>query len=66
MDDSRIDEALNFIARLQLLLENERQAEIEESSLLLSNCSSKTLEQRGLALCNLGVANISIGLGGRK
>ena len=48
------------------LLKRERDAEIEQSSLLLSNCSPKLLEQRGLALLNLNVLNITIGLGGRR
>ena len=66
MNDDRVANALNFISQLQKLLENERRAEVEQNSLLLSSYSSKILEQRGLALCNLGVANISVGLGGRK
>ena len=53
-----------FIARHQQLLSDERDAEVERSSLLLSSCGPKLLEQKGLALNNLGVASISIGLGG--
>ncbi|KAF8892891.1 AAA domain-containing protein [Infundibulicybe gibba] len=54
-----------FIARQRLLLSKERDAEIERSSLLLSNCGPKLLEQKGLALGGLGVAGINIGLGGK-
>ncbi|KAL1725364.1 P-loop containing nucleoside triphosphate hydrolase protein [Schizophyllum commune] len=54
-----------FIERQRQLLSAERQAEIERSSLLLSNCGPKLLEQKGLALLNLGVASINIGLGGK-
>ncbi|TRM70057.1 AAA domain-containing protein [Schizophyllum amplum] len=55
----------DFIARQRKLLAAERQAEIERSSLLLSNCGPKLLEQKGLALGNLGVVSINIGLGGK-
>ncbi|KAI5889355.1 P-loop containing nucleoside triphosphate hydrolase protein [Schizophyllum commune H4-8] len=54
-----------FIERQRQLLSAERQAEIERSSLLLSNCGPKLLEHKGLALLNLGVASINIGLGGK-
>ncbi|KAL1673945.1 P-loop containing nucleoside triphosphate hydrolase protein [Schizophyllum commune] len=54
-----------FIERQRQLLSAERQAEIERSSLLLSNCGPKLLEQKGLALLNLCVASINIGLGGK-
>ncbi|KZT00181.1 P-loop containing nucleoside triphosphate hydrolase protein [Laetiporus sulphureus 93-53] len=60
------DEQLRaFVARQRLLLSKERNAEIERSSLLLSNCGPKLLEQKGLALGGLGVANVNIGLGGK-
>ncbi|KAF8579998.1 P-loop containing nucleoside triphosphate hydrolase protein [Ramaria rubella] len=55
-----------FIARQLLLLERERDAEIERTSLLISNCSHKLLEQKGLALCGLGVVSVAIGLGGKS
>jgi DNA polymerase alpha-associated DNA helicase A len=54
-----------FIERQKLLLAKEREAEIERTSLLLSNCPPSLLEQKGLALGNLGVANVNIGLGGK-
>lgn len=54
-----------FIARQRVLLAKEREAEIERSSLLLSNCGPKLLEQKGLSLGGLGVSGISIGLGGK-
>ncbi|KAI0374894.1 P-loop containing nucleoside triphosphate hydrolase protein [Pilatotrama ljubarskyi] len=54
-----------FIARQRELLKREREAEIERTSLLLSNCPPKLLEQKGLALCGLGTASIGIGLGGK-
>ncbi|VDB96684.1 unnamed protein product [Peniophora sp. CBMAI 1063] len=56
---------LAFINRHRLLLADERAAEVERSALLLSNCGPKLLEQKGLALLSLGVANISVGLGGK-
>jgi len=39
-----------FITRHRLLLSKERNAEVQRSSLLLSNCGPKLLEQKGLAL----------------
>jgi hypothetical protein len=59
------DDLARFIARQKQLLAQERKAEIERTSLLLSKCSQKTLEQNGLALGGLGVASMSIGLGGK-
>jgi len=56
----------SFIERQFTLLEREREAEIERTSLLISNCSQKLLEQKGLALGGLGVASVSIGLGGKR
>ncbi|KAH6903121.1 DNA helicase [Coprinopsis sp. MPI-PUGE-AT-0042] len=54
-----------FISRQRQLLQQERNAEIERSSLLLTNCGPKLLEQKGLALLGLGVASVNIGLGGK-
>ncbi|KAG2159412.1 AAA domain-containing protein [Suillus bovinus] len=54
-----------FISRHRELLSKERNAEIERSSLLLTNCGQKLLEQKGLALGNLGVVGINLGLGGK-
>jgi len=54
-----------FIDRHRDLLKKERDAEIERSALLLTNCGPKLLEQKGLALGSLGVVGISIGLGGK-
>ncbi|KAI0647054.1 P-loop containing nucleoside triphosphate hydrolase protein [Trametes meyenii] len=54
-----------FISRHRELLKKEREAEIERTSLLLSNCPPKLLEQKGLALCGLGTASVGIGLGGK-
>ncbi|KAI0831309.1 P-loop containing nucleoside triphosphate hydrolase protein [Trametes gibbosa] len=60
------DEQLQtFISRHRELLKKEREAEIERTSLLLSNCSPKLLEQKGLALCGLGTASVGVGLGGK-
>jgi DNA polymerase alpha-associated DNA helicase A len=55
----------SFIARQRVLLAKEREAEVERSSLLLSNCGPKLLEQKGLSLGGLGISNITIGLGGK-
>ena len=54
-----------FIARHRLLLSRERDAEVERSSLLLSNCGTKLLEQKGLSLGGLGIVSVNIGLGGK-
>ncbi|KAH0831185.1 P-loop containing nucleoside triphosphate hydrolase protein [Lanmaoa asiatica] len=54
-----------FISRHRTLLTQERDAEIERTSLILSNASSKLLEQRGLALGGLGVVSAGVGLGGK-
>ena len=55
----------NFIDRQRTLLAKEREAEIERSSLLLSNCGPKLLEQKGLSLGGLGVVGMNVGLGGK-
>ena len=54
-----------FINRHELLLQNERDAEEEQTRLLNSNCSAKELERKGLSLGGLGVSAISVGLGGK-
>ena len=54
-----------FIDKHRALLTKEREAEVERTSLLLTSCSPSLLEQRGLALGGLGVANVAIGLGGK-
>ena len=58
-------ELQNFIDRQRVLLAKEREAEIERSSLLLSNCGPKILEQKGLSLGGLGVVGMHVGLGGK-
>src|SRR3984957_3612842 len=54
-----------FFARHLLLLAKERDEEISRSSLLLTNCAPKLLEQKGLAITGLGVVDAKIGLGGK-
>ncbi|KAI0305372.1 P-loop containing nucleoside triphosphate hydrolase protein [Multifurca ochricompacta] len=54
-----------YINRHLLLLSQERDAEIERTSLIFSKCGPKLLEQKGLALNGLGVSSISVGLGNR-
>ncbi|KAF8960877.1 AAA domain-containing protein [Flammula alnicola] len=54
-----------FIDRQRVLLAKERDAEIERSSLLLSNCGPKLLEQKGLSIGGLGIVGMHIGLGGK-
>lgn len=54
-----------FIERQRFLLAQERSAEIQRSSLLLSNCGPKLLEQKGLSLAGLGVVAVNVGLGGK-
>ena len=58
-------ELQDFINRQRILLAKEREAEIDRSSLLLSNCGPKILEQKGLSLGNLGVVGMHVGLGGK-
>ena len=60
------DQLAAFINRQRDLLNRERNAEIEQSALLLTNCGPKLLEQKGLAILGLGVVNINIGLGGKR
>ena len=60
------DQLVAFINRQRGLLDKERNAEIEQSALLLTNCGPKLLEQKGLAILGLGVVSISIGLGGKR
>lgn len=55
-----------FIDKQITLLQQEREIEVEESNLLLSNCAPKLLEKKGLALLNLSVASVQVGLGGRR
>ena len=62
---SKEEDLKAFISRHRSLLLKERDAEVERSSLLLSNCGPRLLEQKGLALIGLGVSNITIGLGGK-
>lgn len=47
------------------LLARERQAEIDQTSLLASNCSQKELERRGLSLGGLAISSVNVGLGGK-
>ncbi|KAH8101747.1 P-loop containing nucleoside triphosphate hydrolase protein [Cristinia sonorae] len=54
-----------FFDRQRALLQREREEELARYALILSNSSQKLLEQKGLALGNLNVANVSVGLGGR-
>ncbi|EJD02064.1 P-loop containing nucleoside triphosphate hydrolase protein [Fomitiporia mediterranea MF3/22] len=56
-----------FFERQIQLLQEEKQVEIDQSSLLLTKCSLKLLEQRGLALLNLvPLNNVRVGMGGRN
>ena len=59
-------EVAAFLDRQTALLQREREAEIEQTALLLSSCGPKLLERKGLALGALGVASIQIGLGGKR
>jgi len=54
-----------FIDRHLFLLSQERDAEVERTSLVLSKCGPKLLEQKGLALNGLGIASIGVGLGNK-
>lgn len=54
-----------FIDRHLLLLSQERDAEVEKTSLVFSKCGPKLLEQKGLALNGLGITSIGVGLGNK-
>ncbi|KAG9226737.1 hypothetical protein CCMSSC00406_0008437 [Pleurotus cornucopiae] len=54
-----------FVDKYKALLLQERNEEIDRSSLLLSNCGPKLLELKGLALGGLSVVEMNIGLGGK-
>lgn len=56
---------MDFITKHKQLLQLEREAEQEQTRLLNSKCSPKLLEKKGLALGGLGVASVSVGLGGK-
>lgn len=56
---------VRFIDRHLLLLSQERDAEVEKTSLVFSKCGPKLLEQKGLALNGLGIASIGVGLGNK-
>lgn len=60
------NQLVTFIKRHRELLGRERNAEIEQSALLLTNCGPKLLEQKGLAILGLGVVSIKTGLGGKR
>lgn len=60
------DQLTAFIKRQRYLLVQEREAEIKQSALLLTNCGPKLLEQKSLAILGLGVASMGIGLGGKR
>jgi len=59
------DQLAAFINRRRGLLVRERDAEIEQRALLLTTCSPKLLEQKGLAILGLGIVSTNIGLGGK-
>ena len=54
-----------FVDRQLELLAAERAAEVEQTKMLLSNVPFSQLERAGLALGALGVAQVSVGLGGK-
>jgi DNA polymerase alpha-associated DNA helicase A len=60
-----MERVLTFIDKHLLLLSQERDAEVERTSLVLSKCGPKLLEQKGLALNGLGIASIGVGLGNK-
>lgn len=59
-------ELQNFLQCHLTLLKHERLAELEESHLLLSSVSPRTLEVNGLALTRLGMLSESIGAAGKR
>lgn len=59
------DELDVFLSRHGELLAAERAEEEDQTRLLNTNCSPTLLEAKGLALGSMGVASISVGLGGK-
>ena len=57
--------AEKHIQRTIELLAHERDTDLAQTSLLASKCSPKLLESRGLAILNLQVCSMSVGLGGK-
>lgn len=55
-----------FFEKQKAQLESERKADVERASLLVSACSPKLLESKGLAVIGLGVVGVTIGLGGKR
>lgn len=62
---STLSPAEAHIQRTLELLAFERDTDLAQTSLLVSKCSPKLLESRGLAILNLQACNVSIGLGGK-
>lgn len=62
---SSVARAEAHLQRTLDLLAFERDTDLAQMSLLASKCSPKLLEIRGLAILNLQVSSISIGLGGK-
>lgn len=54
-----------FVDRHLLLLSQERDTEVERTSVVFSKCGPKLLEQKGLALNGLGIVSIGVGLGNK-
>jgi DNA polymerase alpha-associated DNA helicase A len=55
-----------FLAGFAQLLTKEREADVQRTALLFTNCSRKLLENKGLALGSLTVASVGVGLGGKR
>lgn len=62
---SSLTPAEAHIQRTLDLLAFERDTDLAQTSLLVSKCSPKLLESRGLAILNLQACNVSVGLGGK-
>lgn len=62
---SSLTPAEAHIQRTLDLLAFERDTDLAQTSLLVSKCSPRLLESRGLAILNLQASNVSIGLGGK-
>jgi DNA polymerase alpha-associated DNA helicase A len=56
---------LRFAEKMSALLDLEREAELEESAMLLSKYSLKELEKRDLAITKLFIKEISTGIYGK-
>ena len=59
------DKTMAFLQKMKALMEMERQGEMDESEMLLSDYSFKELEKRNKAITKLTIKEVSTGIYGR-